>query len=114
MNLIEKKIRSTMSKLLVTLVHLSYNDLQMEVKLSDYLNSQPSITVLSASTTNEPAINEDNKYRYINPSDSIIQTVLTIITKRDLINEQSSKYLIQYFQFFNMYASIGIQQVLDA
>ena len=105
-----------MSKLLVTLVHLSINDPPLAIKLSDYLNSQPSITVLSAAAPHSPESKRNspegaNKYRYINASDSIIQTVMAILNKRDLINEQSSKYLVQYFQFFNMYASIGIQQV---
>ncbi len=104
-----------MSKLLVTLVHLSYNDPPIEIKPSDYLNSQPSLTVLVSASDNEPnSVDKSNNshFRLISASDSLIQTVLGIISKRDLINEQSSKYLIQYFQFFNMYASIGIQQVI--
>lgn len=105
-----------MSKLLVTLVHLSINDQPMEIKVNHFLNSQPSITVLSG--VNSPRSSpkstqsDESKCRHINASESIIQTVMALITKRDLINEQSSKYLIQYFQFFNMYASIGMQQCL--
>ena len=103
-----------MSKLLVTLVHLSINDPPMEIKVNEFLNSQPSITVLSGvnSPKSSPTSKQtdDNRSRYINTSESIIQTVMALINKRDLINEQSSKYLIQYFQFFNMYASIGMQQ----
>ena len=108
-----------MSKLLVTLVHLSIGDPALEIKLTDFLNVQPAITVLSPASaamdqaeSNPQSIPVDTKNeRYVNASESIIQTVLSILSKRDLINEQSSKYLIQYFQFFNMYASIGIQQV---
>lgn len=47
----------------------------------------------------------------VNQSDSIIQTLLSLLTKKDLINEHSSKYLVQYFQFFNYYLSLGLQQV---
>ena len=54
----------------------------------------------------------NNKLHFINQSDTIIQTLLSILSKRDLINEQSSKYLIQYFQYFNYYSTLGIQQCL--
>lgn len=113
------EIRSTMSKLLVTLVHLSIGDSTMEINTKDFINSQPSITVLCdniAPLESPPRKNnfdiqlEGIKKYHINASESIIQTVMSILSKRDLINEQSSKYLVQYFQFFNMYASIGIQQ----
>lgn len=106
------EIRSTISKLLVTLVHLSNNDASLEINVNDFVNSQPSVTVLVAAAAQSSPKQANDKIRLINASDSIIQTVLSIISKRDLINEQSSKYLVQYFQFFNMYASIGIQQVL--
>jgi len=104
------QIRSTISKLLVTMVHLSINDASLEININEYVNSQPSVTVLVAATLQTQT--ENLKIRLVNASDSIIQTVLSIISKRDLINEQSSKYLVQYFQFFNMYSSIGIQQVI--
>lgn len=45
-------------------------------------------------------------------SDSIIHTVLSILTKRDFITEQTSKYLQQYFNFFNSFANLGLQQCL--
>lgn len=115
-----------MSKILVALVHLSYSDPPTEIKLNE-LTQQPSITVLVSAnnSTQTPAAvfslsslvasssetNSNNKSVHINTSDSIIHTLLSIISKRDLINEQSSKYLIQYFQFFNFYSSLGIQQV---
>lgn len=104
-----------MSKLLVTLVHLSIGDPPLQIDLQKFLNSQPSISVLSTPVSSESPeqcaeLSDTSQHRYINASESIIQTVLSILSKRDLINEQSSKYLIQYFQFFNMYASIGIQQ----
>jgi hypothetical protein len=92
------------------MVHLSINDASLEININEYVNSQPSVTVLVAATLQTQT--ENLKIRLVNASDSIIQTVLSIISKRDLINEQSSKYLVQYFQFFNMYSSIGIQQVI--
>ncbi len=93
-----------MSKLLVTLVHLSFNDPPLPVSLADFLNSQPSITVLVPTTA------DSTESRLVNPSLSLVHTVLGLLSKRDLINEQSSKYLVQYFQFFNMYTSIGMAQ----
>ena len=56
--------------------------------------------------------NLERKVYYVYQSDSLIQTLLSILSKRDLITEQSSKYLIQFFQFFNFYCSLGLQQCL--
>lgn len=100
------------------MVHLSNNDSSLEINVNDFVNSQPSVTVLVAAgslTTAQQSKSPSptGKVRLVNASDSIIQTVLSILSKRDLINEQSSKYLVQYFQFFNMYSSIGIQQCFN-
>ena len=134
---------------MVGLVHLTYNESPMEVKVSDLISvsNQPSLTVLvgssnssynvpptttlnalvqsvqssiaslvgaaSATTaTNSIPPGFDSRVVYlINQSDSIIQTLVSLLSKKDLINEHSSKYLTQYFQFFNYYLSLGIQQV---
>lgn len=132
------------------LVHLTYNESPMELKLSELANlpiNQPSLTVLvSASQSSalnatslnslvqsvqsgngSPTNNNNNNESpspssprssaapptvlLVNQSDSIIQTLLSLLTKKDLINEHSSKYLVQYFQFFNYYLSLGLQQV---
>ena len=45
-------------------------------------------------------------------SDSLIHTLLGMLSKRDLITEQTAKYLIQYFQFFVFYSSLGLPQCL--
>ena len=114
------EIRSTISKMLVALVHLANTDAPMELKLSEICAPSSSLAVfvaasasqqqlLSASQQAQPI--DPNKSRLISVSDSVIQTLLSILSKRDLINEQSSKYLIQFFQFFTIYCSLGIQQV---
>ena len=114
------EIRSTISKMLVALVHLSNTDPPMEVKLSEICAPSSSLAefvaasasqqqLLAASQQTQPI--DPNKSRLISVNDSIIQTLLSILSKRDLINEQSSKYLIQFFQFFTIYCSLGIQQV---
>ena len=90
-------------------MQLSNNDPALEVKLRDLANSLPSITFLVAAPSS-PASPGRESSRPVNASDSLIHTVLSLITKRDLITEQSSKFLVQYFQFFNMYSSIGVQQ----
>ncbi len=102
------------------MTHLSYNDPPLAIKLNDLLNNQqqPSISVLVSSQNQpqqqdqDPSTDNNNKLHFINQSDTIIQTLLSILSKRDLINEQSSKYLIQYFQYFNYYSTLGIQQCL--
>lgn len=139
---------------MVGLVHLTYNESPLEIKVSDIVsvsNQQPSLTVLVAPANSSPNVPPtttlnslvqsvqsslaslaasspssssssssnssipsglDSKVVYlVNQSDSIIYTLLSLLTKKDLINEHSSKYLIQYFQFFNYYISLGIQQV---
>lgn len=129
---------------MVGLVHLTYNESPMEIKVSDILSvsNQPSLSVLVAppnsspnvpptttlnslvqsvqsslaslvgtSTTSMPSGLDAKVVYLVNQSDSIIQTLLSLLSKKDLINEHSSKYLIQYFQFFNYYLSLGIQQV---
>lgn len=109
----------------------------MQLKVSDLISvcNQPSLTVLVnanpstsltttlnslvqsvqtnlASLSSPPSTNLDSKVVYlVNQSDSIIHTLLSLLSKKDLINEHSSKYLVQYFQFFNYYLSLGIQQV---
>jgi hypothetical protein len=132
----------------VGLVHLTYNESPMELKLSELANlpiNQPSLTVLvsasqssalnatslnslvqSVQSGNGSPTNNNNEspssssprssaapptVLLVNQSDSIIQTLLSLLTKKDLINEHSSKYLVQYFQFFNYYLSLGLQQV---
>lgn len=131
------QIRNTFNKIIVALVHLTYSDPPMEVKLNDLMSlpNQPSLTVLvtsnetSAHQTTTISLNSlvnslhasnsttstltslENKFYNFYQSDSLIHTLLSLLSKRDLINEQSSKYLIQYFQFFNYYLSLGIQQV---
>jgi hypothetical protein len=116
------------------LVHLSYNDAPMEIKQSELLaiKNHQLISVLSVTndpaseTTATPVLNSLNSlvissnmndsdmtqtYKAAQ-SDSIVYTMLGLLSKRDLINEQSGKYLVQYFQFFSYYSSLGLQQVI--
>lgn len=72
-------------------------------------SSSSSSTSVAAGTT--PSSFDSKIVYLVNQSDSIIQTLLSMLSKKDLINEHSSKYLTQYFQFFNFYLSLGIQQV---
>lgn len=65
----------------------------------------------STTSTTIPSSLDSRVVYLVNQSDSIIQTLLSLLSKKDLINEHSSKYLTQYFQFFNYYLSLGIQQV---
>ena len=105
-------------------MHLAANDPPLEIKLSEFIASQPSVTLLVPASPSpgdgSPESDESapesqqrfvNAVRLVKASDSIVQTVLSLLTKRDLVTEQSSKFLAQYFQFFNMYSSLGIQQV---
>ncbi len=116
------------------MVHLSYNDAPMEIKQSELLaiKNHQLISVLSVTndpaseTTATPVLNSLNSlvissnmndsdmtqtYKAAQ-SDSIVYTMLGLLSKRDLINEQSGKYLVQYFQFFSYYSSLGLQQVI--
>ena len=89
----------------------SLNSLMALISQSASLQS-PSASTTSTSPSSTPTSTLENKIYAINQTDSIIHTILNILTKRDLITEQSSKYLIQYFQFFNFYSSLGLQQCL--
>ena len=144
MTLLTFQIRNTISKIFVALVHLSYNDPPIEIKLSNLLkipsikigsvavlvsNSSQKPNATSASNSNGTNITNlnsilsiinqksltnfnSNESHFIRQSDSIIHTLLGILNKRDLINEHTSKYLTHYFQFFNLYSSLGLQQCL--
>jgi hypothetical protein len=111
----------------VALVHLSYNDGFIELNQSELLefkNNQiisllsiindstetPVLKALSLLVANS-SVEFENKIYKISQSDSIIYTLLGLLNKRDLINEQSGKYFVQYFQFFSYYSSLGLQQV---
>lgn len=54
----------------------------------------------------------EKKTYYMIETDSLIYTLVSLISKRDLIQEQTAKYLVQYFQFFNYYLLLGAQQCL--
>ncbi len=126
------------------MVHLSYNDPPIEIKLSNLLkipsikvgsvavlvtNSNQKSNATSSNNLNGTTITSlnnilslinqkslsnfnSNESHFIRQSDSIIHTLLGILNKRDLINEHTSKYLTHYFQFFNFYSSLGLQQCL--
>ena len=115
----------------MALVHLSYNDAQVELNRNDLieLKNKQIVSVLTSkersqsnsvltdllnlsSLVSDITIqSEDSSVKIsINQSDSIIYTLLSLLSKRDLINEQTGKYLIQYFQFFSYYSSLGLQQ----
>jgi hypothetical protein len=130
------QIRNVTSKVLVALVHLSVIDPPLEIKLGELSALQnPSISVLvSYGSTNsnssprlttinsllqilaqqqqQQATNLEKKIYFVYQSDSLIQTLISILNKRNLITEQSSKYLLHFFQFFNFYSSLGLQQSL--
>ncbi len=133
------EIRNFMYRCLVALVHLSHNDPCMEINLKHLLslrnqqiistiatvvgNNNPTATTTTTKTNLIDLVNTlvkhidtpsdlFNKIIHINQSDSLILTILSMLNKRDLINEHSGKLMIQYFQFFNYYASIGIQECM--
>ncbi|RNA44904.1 putative ubiquitin carboxyl-terminal hydrolase FAF-X isoform X1 [Brachionus plicatilis] len=134
------EIRNTLSKILVTLVHLSYTDLPREITLENLISipNQPSITMLALGNTRpsentSPSRNQitvtslnnimttitntnlsglENKTYFMIETDSLVYTLISLISKRDLIHEQTAKYLVQYFQFFNYYLLLGAQQCL--
>lgn len=125
---------------MVTLVHLSYSDMPREITLDNLINvpNQSSITMLALANTRpsentSPSRNQttvtslnnimatisssnisglENKTYYMIETDSLVHTLISLISKRDLIHEQSAKYLVQYFQFFNYYLLLGAQQCL--
>ena len=79
------------------MVHLCYNDEPL---------------VIQQQQTNNNLVKEQQQkqtVRSVNISNTIIQSILSLL-KRDC-NEQG-KHLIQYFQFFNQYSSIGINECL--
>lgn len=89
----------------------------VQSSIANLVGSSSSSTASSPATSSTTASSLptglDSRVVYlVNQSDSIIQTLLSLLTKKDLINEHSSKYLTQYFQFFNYYLSLGIQQVI--
>ncbi len=81
-------------------------------------NSSPNMTTINsllqilAQQQQQQATNLEKKIYFVYQSDSLIQTLLSILNKRNLITEQSSKYLLHFFQFFNFYSSLGLQQSL--
>jgi hypothetical protein len=78
--------------------------------ISTSLNSLLNSLQSNAAAQPAAALTDSSKFSFCQ-SDSLVHTLLSLLSKRDLINEQSSKYLIQYFQFFNYYLSLGMQQV---
>lgn len=99
-------VRMIMSKLLSSLVHYCYSDPPLQVQVQT-----TTITTISSNNNNNstPQASPKHTYRYINISDAIIQSVLQLL-KRD-VNDQG-KHLIQYFQFFNLYAAYGVNECI--
>lgn len=67
------------------------------------------VNTVNSTLSNQP---EAFKSYKINQSDSVITTLLSLLSKREIINDQTGKNLIQYFQFFSYYLSLGLQQCL--